>query len=261
MKKRKLVKEISGTVFGALTDLLLWYVYLVGASWGKSGPRGVYQAFAEADKALAEVNHRTLVATWHLLTKKRLITHQKRGNLYYPAVTDFGRKRLEEILPAYHRTRPWDGKIYLVTYDIPEIKHYKRDMFRGFLVRIGCKLLAESVFLTPYNPRELINEFVKDNSLPGTIIVSDVGTDGGVGETSIQDLVVKLYQLEILNDRYDEFIKNVKDAQKGVKELILLYLSILKDDPQLPFPLLPKGWLGEEAYTLSQSLYSKTRKS
>lgn len=259
MRKRKLVKKATGRVFGALTDLLLWYVYLVGASWGKSGPRGVYKAFTEADKALQEVNHRTIVAAWHQLTKKRLIMHKKRGNLYYPAVTAYGKKRLEEILPAYHTLRPWDGKVYLVTYDVPEKLHTKRDSLRSFLAKIGCKLLQESVYLTPYNPRELINEFVRDVSLPGTIIVSDVGTDGGVGETTIQDLIVKLYQLEALNDRYEDFIKDVKDDEKEAKQLLFTYLSILRDDPQLPFPLLPKGWLGNEAYVFSLSLQSKMK--
>lgn len=252
-----MVREMTGSVFGGLVDLLLWQVYLVGASVGKSGPRGVYQAFQEADETLQKVNHRTLVMAWHQLTKRSLISYNKRGNLYYPEITQYGKKRLEETVPMYHIKRPWDGRVYLVTYDVPEIKHTKRDALRSFLTKLGCKLLQESVWLTPYNPRELIDEFVKNNSVPGTIIVSDVGRDGGIGETTIQDLIVKLYKLERLNQRYEIFISEAKNINMPDQKLLLNYLATLHDDPQLPFELLPGAWLGDEAYKLYQKLLSK----
>jgi DNA-binding transcriptional regulator PaaX len=248
MVDRSQIKEITGGVFGALTDFLLWQIFLVGATVGKSGTRGVYQAFKEADEMLASVNHRSLAATWNQLTQKKLIIYQKRNNLYYPVITEFGRKRLEERMPVYREKRPWDGRIYLITYDIPEIKHTKRDALRSFLIRIRCKLLQESVWLIPYNPRELIAVFLKDHSVPGTVIISDVGKDGGIGETTVQDLVVRLYSLETLNKRYYDFISQVTKITLPVKSMILKYLSILDDDPQLPFELLPKGWLGDKAY-------------
>lgn len=252
-----MVKEITGGVFGALTDLLLWQVYLVGASVGKTGPRGVSQAFQEADEMLQQLNHRTLVMAWHQLTKRSLISYKKRGNLYYPEITQFGKKRLDETVPIYQTKRPWDGRVYLVTYDVPEINHTKRDALRSFLTKLGCKLLQESVWLTPYNPRELINEFVKNNSVPGTIIVSDVGSNGGIGESTIQDLIVKLYKLESLNQRYETVISEAKNFTIPGKQLLINYLSILRDDPQLPFELLPQGWLGHEADKLYQKLMSK----
>lgn len=252
--KKSVIKEITGGVLGGLADFFLYQIYLVGASVGKTGPRGIYQAFAEADKALEELNHNTLVAVWHELTKKKLITCQKRGNLYYPAVTAYGKKRLQENLPEYQLKRPWDGRIYLVTYDIPETNHAKRDCLRRFLIRIGCKLLQESVFLTPYNPRELINDYLNKETIDGTIIVSDVGRDGGVGETSIQYLIVRLFKLEELNDRYLEFIKDANENTKLVKKLLFDYLAILRDDPQLPFQLLPPGWPGEKAFHIYQKL-------
>ena len=37
----------------------------------------------------------------------------------------------------------------------------------------------------------------------------------------------------------------------------MIYLSILKRDPQLPFKLLPGNWFGDEAFYLAQ----KVRKS
>lgn len=254
MGRGSLAKEITYNVCGSLVDLLIWYVALVGASIGKTGPRGVHQAFREADQTLQNLNHHTLATVWYQLTKKRLLAYKRRGNLYSPQITEFGKKRLEASIPQYYKKRPWDKKIYLITYDIPETANLKRDKLRLFLKQIGARLLQESTFLTPYNPRELINEFVQKYKIPGTIIVSDVGTNGGVGETSIQDLLVKLYGLEKLNERYEEFIKHSQEKEKPLQYLLFEYLSILKDDPQLPFELLPKGWLGNKAYFVYENL-------
>ncbi|MBI5464984.1 hypothetical protein HY946_00030 [Candidatus Gottesmanbacteria bacterium] len=254
MSKKSLVKEISFGVLGTMVDFLLWYTALVGASIGKSGPAGVHRAFSEADDFLSQINHRTLAATWYQLTRKRLLTYKKRGNLYSPEITKFGQKRLQEKIPRYHQERPWDRKIYLVTYDIPENPPHKRDVLRNFLKQIGCKLLQESTWLTPYNPRQLIKGFINEHKIPGTIIISDIGQDGGVGETTIQDLLVKLYNLEKLNERYETFIKNSEGKNQNLRSLIFEYLSILQDDPQLPFELLPSGWLSDKAYSLYRGL-------
>lgn len=246
MQKRLHFKKLTFGVCDNLIDLLIWQIALVGTSIGKSGPRGIHDAFREADQILSQINHKTLAATWYQLRKKKLLTYIKRKNVYNPQITDYGRKRIEETTPCYHKKRPWDKRIYLITYDIPEKSRKKRDKLRRFLIQLRCKLIQESVFLTPYNPRELIHNFDKKYEIPGTIIVSDVGRDGGIGETDIKDLLVNLYSLTKINERYEIFIKNTK--RKNDKRMLLFeYLSILKDDPQLPFELLPKGWLGEKA--------------
>lgn len=257
MRQNSLIKEVTYGICGSLVDLIIWQIALVGASVGKTGSRGVYTAFKEADEILDKINHRTLIATWHQLTKKRLITYKKRGHLYSSEITKFGQNRLKENFPQYHKKRPWDKRIYLITYDIPEKARVKRDKLRNFLLQIDARLLQESTFLTPYNPRELINEFGQKYKIPGNIIISDIGPDGGVGEMSIQDLLVKLYSLEKLDEKYEEFIKHEKEKNRPLRFLLFEYLSILKNDPQLPFSLLPKGWLGEKAYLLYEKLREK----
>ncbi len=257
MGKKSLVKDITWGVCGAIIDLLLWQIALVGASVGKSGPRGVHQAFREADELLGQINHNTLAATWHKLTKKRLITYKKRGGLYSAEITEYGKKRIKETIPGYQLKRLWDKKIYLITYDIPLEANSKRDKLRNFLKQIGARLLQESTWVTIYNPRQLVADFVKENKIPGTIIVSDIGRDGGIGEENLTDLLVKLYSLEKLDERYENFIKEAKKNKKPARDLIFEYLSILKDDPQLPFELLPKGWSGDKAYLLYQRINSK----
>ncbi|MBI4990631.1 hypothetical protein HZB96_00885 [Candidatus Gottesmanbacteria bacterium] len=257
MKKKLSVKKISFEVFGSLADLLIWQIALVGASFGQSGSRGVYQAFREADEVLSEINHHTLAATWHQLFKKRLLTYKKRENLYSVEITKFGLGRLKSQIPIYHKKRPWDGKVYLITYDIPEQKSNKRYLLRSILKRLKATPLQESVWLIPYNPREILNDFVNKNNIKASIIVSDIGKDGGIGETDIHDLLIKVYKLESLNEKYEKFMKKARSGKINLKYLLLEYLSILKDDPQLPFGLLPRGWLGYKAYELYMRILPK----
>ena len=120
-------------------------------------------------------------------------------------------------------------------------------MLRIFLIKLGCKSFQESVFITPYNPRELLNKFIKLNNIPGMIIASDMGENGGIGEITLIDMLAKIYNLKNINEKYNLFLDKVRKSKPN--SLILLeYLSILKDDPQLPFNLLPNWWLGNKAH-------------
>ncbi|MBI4991073.1 hypothetical protein HZB96_03190 [Candidatus Gottesmanbacteria bacterium] len=248
MRSNPVIRDATYKVIGSLVDLLIWQVALVGASVGKKGSRGVYKAFQEADQILEKVNSRSLVATWHQIFKKNLLTYKKRQNLYSPQITEYGKKRLNEIIPSYQKLRPWDKRIYLITYDIPEEKRVKRDLLRSFLLRLNSRLIQESTYINIYNPRKLLSDYVSEHNIPGTIIISDIGQDGGIGETTIQDFLVRTYSLEKLNERYEDFINNAKSKSSSYVNILFEYLSILKDDPQLPFELLPKGWLGDKAY-------------
>ena len=154
------------------------------------------------------------------------------------------------MLPTYKKKRTWDKRIYLVTYDVPEERRDDRDLLREALKRIGCAHLQDSVWLTPYNPKGILETFVEEQGLHGSIIVSDTGTDGAVGSRGLKELICEIYSLEDLNDRYKGFLY---EFSKGKKEsaadaVASHYLSILQDDPQLPFELLPTDWRGEEAY-------------
>lgn len=257
MKVTKLIFDITGGVCGTLVDYLIWYTALAGASVGKISSRGAYEAGAEADEILSQINHKTLIATWRVLTKKRLVDGKRRGNIYSREITKFGLEKLSETIPQYHQIRPWDKKIYLINYDIPINGNYKRNKLLWFLKKIGAAALQDSTFVTPFNPRDLVNDFVQKYHIPGMIVISDLGMDGGIGEITPQNLMVRLYGLEDLNDRYELFIKNAKSENNPNKNFLFKYLSILKDDPQLPFDLLPKGWKGDEAYLVYQKILTK----
>jgi len=256
-KYKRIVRQASEGVLSTVTDLVLFQFYLIGSSIGKGNTsRDYYRIFQEASETLDEVDFKTFQQVFQRLKRKGFIEAVKDQAYFEPKITKQGRRRLSEIIPQYRKKRPWDKRIYLVTYDVSEERRDDRDLLRETLKRIGCAHLQDSVWLTPYNPKGILETFVEAHSLHGSIIVSDTGTDGAVGDRSLKELIREIYNLENLNDRYKsflyEFSKSKKDA--SVDTVASHYLSILQDDPQLPFELLPTDWRGDEAYELYEGV-------
>lgn len=249
MERRKLkglVVKLSDGALETLVDLVLFNVFLFGCSFGKGKTsQGAYQALTEASGLLRRFNYRCLRNALAHLKRKGWITA-----LYEGEITTAGRKRLERLLPRFEEKRVWDGSLYLVTYDIPEERRGLRDKLRIYLKRLKMGQLQQSVWITPYNPSKILEEFVRENGLSeGTIVVSKIGKDGFIGKKSLRQFLSDVYGLKEINRRYRQFIKQAKRAKGGDRlRLALRFLAILKSDPQLPWELLPEDWAGREAW-------------
>lgn len=258
MKKTQLKRVVLRSTEGFLStvsDLVLFQIFLIGSSVGKGNTsRDIYRMFNESSAALDEINYHTFREAFYRLKRKGLLETVKEEVYFKPQLTKQGLKKLRELIPTYNKKRPWDKRIYLITYDVAEERRFDRDMLRKTLKIIGCAYLQNSVWLTPYNPRGVLESFVEEHDLHGSIIVSDTGTDGAVGEQSLKELIRKVYYLDDLNERYKNFLREFSKTKKkvSVDAVAGCYLSILKDDPQLPFELLPANWLGDEANELSE---------
>ncbi len=247
--------QLAEGVFSHSVDMTLWLVAYAAVlstpfqTYGKA-----WHAQREADRFLNQINYEVI--------KNGLITAKRRGFLKksrrhtQPEITAAGKRRLAAAIPAYDPVRTWDGRLHLVTYDIPEKRRGDRELLREYLRKLGCGMLQESVWITPYNPIDTLRHFIADRSLEGTVIVSDLGKDGSIGEEDVQSLVVRVWQLESLSERYEKWLTDVdthgSDHWAGIQ-----YLSILEDDPQVPFALLPSWWKGDKAYRVIQPILQK----
>lgn len=263
MKKKSLSRKLSRAalqltegLFSNAVDLGLWYVAFMGAlSVPQSSVNQVYRAQVTADRFLNQVNYEVIKNALNTARKRGFITYHRRRA--WPGITTEGRRRLAAVVPSYDQKRLWDKRMHVVTYDIPEKKRDDRDLLREHLCLIGCARLQDSVWITPYNPVDTLRSFIEENGLSGTIIISDMGKDGSIGEENRQSLIVRVYNLEKLNDRYEELLCEIDEH--GVDHWVVIkYLSILRDDPQLPFELLPRWWKGDKVYQLVKPhLFSK----
>lgn len=235
-------------IFSYAVDMTLWFtVYYLELSVPQSTIGQNWRAVIAADRFLRDANYAAI--------KNALQTARKRGWLRKtrrnanPEITAAGKRRLANIIPHYDRRRAWDGRMHVVTYDIPEKQRTDRDLLRVHLTRIGAAKLQDSVWITPYNPVDILRSYTDTHHLSGTIIVSDMGKDGSIGDVDLPSLVGSVYKLQMLNDRYASWISEHKE--KRIDHWgVLQYLAILRDDPQLPFSLLSPWWKGDNAYQM-----------
>lgn len=267
MSKKTIAKSASRTaralsegLFSRAVDFTLWSVVFTGELGVPQCTSGqVWRAKIAADRFLHQVNFEVIKEALKTARRNGWIKERRRNAM--PEVTKEGRRRLARVVPQYDERRTWDGRMHLVTYDIPERRKVDRERLREYLRRIGCASLQESVWITPYNPIDLVRLFVEQKELSGTVIVSDLGKDGAVGEEDIRALLVRVYKLESLNEQYEEWLGAVEDADAVDHHLFIRYLAILDDDPQLPFALLPPWWKGDKAYSLVKSQLLSVSKS
>lgn len=253
---RKRVKKLTDGLFGSLVDLTLFSLFLPLSSFGHAASsRGVYETFKETDEALAEFNYQHIKRSLTKLKEQGLIESFKSWT-NEPMITLAGKKRLKNLLPVYQEKRPWDGKIYLVNYDISSKQNYLRNRLRDLLEKLGGFEIQDSLYLIANNPYQFVQEFIKENNPDGLILISELGKQGFVGEDSLKDFIWVNAGLEKINDRYNDFIGKWKDVKGGFSKTAVAidYYSILQNDPQLPFKILSDDYSGDEAYLLFQKL-------
>lgn len=249
--------DLTEGFLSSVTDVILMELFfglnlLVAGSYSGS----VYRASRAAEEMFESVKIGTVKTTCHQLKNKGYITYVRGKNAAANAkLTKAGLERIKNILPQYKKDRPWDGRLYLITYDVPENRNRDRDTLRQLLRKLGCGLLQQSVWVTPHNPKGILEKAIKEYGIFGDIIVSDTGREGNIGKTNFKELMERVYNLHMVNDRYAEFIKKYKSRGRGSKEYLMFkFLSIVEDDPQLPYELLPDNWLGDRAYASFKKL-------
>jgi DNA-binding transcriptional regulator PaaX len=249
-----LLKATDGLV-GTVTDTVLMMIYFTLASPGRTSSYDMDQLVRETHEFVDSVNYKTIKNALYTLKKNGQISRSVKRTTLEIEITQEGRKRIAQLFPQYREKRPWDGHIYLISYDIPINANSKRALFRIHLHKTGCALLQASLWITPYAPQGIIQDFVSTYAPGGTILISKLGKDGAIGDETVPELVTRVYHLEDLARRYLEFIEKYEmDKRAGSPaQCAVEYFSILKDDPQLPFALLPQDFPCKHAHELFES--------
>lgn len=252
MIKRDLI-NLGDRLLEKTVDVALLLVYLnLDVPYFQRGKPYLYGKKIQED--FEQFNYAQVKRALKHLKQKGLIQYAKEISAL-PGITKIGLKKINSIIPVYDEKRVWDGQIYLVSYDFPVKRNNERNILRNYLKKIGCGMLQQSIWLTPYNPNEIIKKFVDERNLDdGLVLVSAIGRKGSIGGMTLQELMEKVYHLESLNSKYLQFIADVKSNAKQKSQLVIKFLDILAADPQLPFPLLLANWEGEKAYRLFCSL-------
>jgi len=249
--------HLTKGLFGTLTDVCLFTIFFALQGSARAyGRTTIGESVHKAAHLTKIINCNSLNRVIYRLKSKGYLEKKER----YFQISQKGMDRLNRLLPEYEKDRPWDGIIYLITYDIPEEKRWKRDYLREYIEKLGCGILQRSVWLTPYNPKKPIINFVSDKKIAGLVLVSELKEGSYIGGKPITDVLNKVYKLDSLYEQYMSFIWAAEKEKLKGQELILNYLAILKKDPQLPFELLPNNWPCREANEYYQKELKRLKK-
>lgn len=245
-----LLSSLTEGFIGSTIDLILYCFFLTGSLAGATTSTKIYAAFGETDTLITKINYKTFKKALQHLSERKLVARSRAEKKTF--LTQKGINYLHSFIPVYRKIRTWNHQVYLISYDVPRTISVTRDKLRRFLRQIGCGMLQESLWVTPYNPTDALTQFISDAHIEGTVLVSRLGEGGTIGDENLKELVKRIYKLSALNKRYEEFIERFskKRNMSSRMQITTAYLMILTDDPQLPFELLPKDFLGNAAYEL-----------
>ncbi|MEZ5237529.1 MAG: PaaX family transcriptional regulator C-terminal domain-containing protein [Microthrixaceae bacterium] len=187
--------------------------------------------------------------------------------------TDAGRAALEVYhqrhLLAYAQDaagRGWDRRWHMVAFAVPEANRQARDRFRDHLLDLGGAQMQPGLYVSPHPWAE---EALGDAARLGIAEhVSTWPTDelsvGGV--TDPRTIARRLWDLDAVSRRYEEFIETYRDVPRRLEEMrdrgeklsehdflpgalhiAIRFNSCFGQDPLLPPELLPRPWPGREA--------------
>jgi len=252
MKKKSISREVSKISKGLVNQLadlaLLGLIFFEEMMPYREGTLG--QKAARIDRRMGDLLGRDRF-------RRALISVRKKGWINEDLnITSEGQKRLKSILPEYSEEKKWDGKWYIVDYDIPENKRWLRGVLRNTLRELKFGLLHKSLWISPYNFLGDIEKIVHQYNLETYVLLA---ISDKLGREPSEALAERIWNLGETNNQYKEFIREVENRKLADSEIVFQYLSILHQDPQFPVDLLPPDWQGQEAHRIYEKFILRNK--
>jgi phenylacetic acid degradation operon negative regulatory protein len=200
------------------------------------------------------------------MSRQGWLVAKKVGNRAYYAVTDRGRRRIEELSPRiYGPVVEWDGRWRILTYSIAEAQRDRRDRLRKDLAVLGWAPLSSSTWLSPRDALDEVREMLEAT---GVIENVDLFVADYAGPAHDRELLIRCWEIDAIAEAYREFIRTyeprlskasaLRDEEAFVERLWLVhdYRKFTYVDPGLPSTLLPAHWPGTSAAALFREYYA-----
>jgi len=161
-------------------------------------------------------------------------------------LTSVGREKWSREFPLFELSQKrWDRWWRMVAFDIPDKFKGRRASLREKLKEFGMGKLQESLYITPYDFGEDLQEFIENHDLSEYVEVFEARHTFG---SDPQTLAWRVWQLDKLVESYKELWRQIgKNKQINSRDRVefqIQFEQILLSDPLLPKDLLPKDWIG-----------------
>ncbi|MBI4999582.1 hypothetical protein HZB97_02320 [Candidatus Gottesmanbacteria bacterium] len=189
---------------------------------------------------------------------------KENGEVVYRLTSQGEIKLIREIPLARFKSKTWNGRWRAVIFDVPENQKATREKLRGKLKELGFGQLQKSVWITPYDFVQEMEEFLKASGLSDDALLMESTYLGGEER---RELARQVWKLDDLHGQYLDFLRKWQELVVKGNELLAKqeewrqeYFALLAADPGLPRELLPSDWQAEAAKKLFWDLEEKAKK-
>jgi phenylacetic acid degradation operon negative regulatory protein len=166
--------------------------------------------------------------------------------------------------PVAAWNQPWDGQWRMVVFDLPEKKSATRTRLRRFLRDHGFGYLQNSVWITPHPLGHLMEPWAAAGQDVESLITFEARPCSGESNPAI---VAGAWDFERINAHYVKCLAVLEQRpedrptrkaaglwHRWARAEREAWLEAVSDDPLLPRPLLPDGYLGERVWKQRQEV-------
>ncbi len=160
----------------------------------------------------------------------------------------------------------WQGNWQLV---LPQdIEEPRRERLRRSLHWLGYRLIASGTYARPDTGGHDLLDTLQEFGVSDDVITFQAETAPFTTDLLLRNCVRDAWQLDDVARSYRQFIRRYKPLLRACRQplsaeaaftartlLIHDYRRILLNDTPLPAQLLPRAWPGEEALTLTSTIY------
>ena len=237
-------------------------------------PRGGTAWLGSLIRAMSEfgISERLVRTSVFRLARDGWLTSTQIGRRSFYSLTEEGRQKFEQ---ATHRIYgeprlDWSGEWTLVL--LSALDATKRETVRKELSWLGFGATSTSFMAHPAAELDDLKILLARLDVQEEVVVMNGRTLDDSQDDSMRELVRKSWNLEEIDDRYEEFLERFNRTRKAVRGdgglspqnafqirtlLIQEYRKILLRDPLLPSAMLPNDWHGVDAYQLCRDLYQR----
>jgi phenylacetic acid degradation operon negative regulatory protein len=218
------------------------------------------------------VNERLVRTSVFRLAAEGWLTANRQGRRSEYRLTQQGFSRFEHAhRRIYLPGRPgWDGRWTFVVLPSGEVAparaQFKRELVWEGFVPLGTALMAH-----PSARLEAVGGIIDRLNLRQQVFVLTGGEAVPLRGRTLRDFATDAWSLETLAQDYVQFMQRFEPLYQALQDhttlpppsafiartlLIHSLRRVQLRDPQLPEALLPAGWPGDDAYTLSANVYA-----
>jgi phenylacetic acid degradation operon negative regulatory protein len=192
------------------------------------------------------------------LLKEKIIEKGGKENQY--CLTDKGFAELCLEFPFFRFIKnTWDGRLRIISYEIPEKKREIRDRLRREMQGWGLGPWHRSFWLTPHPILTTLKSLTSQKEEEQYIQAFEA--DHRLGDKQV--LIEKVWNKSSLDKAYrglfkkwHEILSSNEEKVNKFKKIISEYIVLLRQDPGLPKELIGENWIGFEGWNIFKEIKS-----